>query len=41
VLKLIRVAFADITTDGLREGEWRHLREAELGDLRGRTGASP
>jgi 23S rRNA pseudouridine2605 synthase len=39
VLKLIRVAFADITTDGLREGQWRQLREAEIGDLRARTGA--
>lgn len=38
VLKLIRVAFADITTDGLAEGEWRQLRETELADLRVRTG---
>ena len=38
VLKLIRVAFADITTDGLREGQWRNLREAEVVDLRARTG---
>lgn len=34
VLKLIRVAFADITTDGVEEGKWRHLREDELGRLR-------
>lgn len=40
VLKLLRVAFADITTDGLPEGQWRHLREPELADLRGRTGLS-
>lgn len=38
VLKLIRVAFADVTTDGLREGQWRILRADELGDLRARTG---
>jgi 23S rRNA pseudouridine2605 synthase len=37
VLKLIRVAVADITTDGLAEGEWRHLRASELADLRGRV----
>ncbi len=34
VLKLIRVAFADITTDGVEEGKWRHLREDELAQLR-------
>lgn len=38
VLKLLRVAFADITTDGLPEGTWRHLREAEVGDLKARVG---
>jgi 23S rRNA pseudouridine2605 synthase len=38
VLKLLRVAFADITNDGLPEGQWRHLRETELADLRARTG---
>lgn len=38
VLKLLRVAFADITTDGLPEGSWRHLREAEVGDLKARVG---
>jgi 23S rRNA pseudouridine2605 synthase len=40
VLKLLRVAFADIGNDGLPEGQWRHLREAELADLRARTGLS-
>ena len=34
VLKLIRVAFAGITADGLREGQWRVLREDEVGALR-------
>jgi 23S rRNA pseudouridine2605 synthase len=34
VLKLIRVAFGDLTTDGLDEGQWRQLREDELGQLR-------
>jgi 23S rRNA pseudouridine2605 synthase len=34
VLKLIRVAFADITTDGVEEGKWRHLREGEVEALR-------
>ncbi len=38
VLKLLRVAFADIGNDGLPEGQWRHLRESELADLRARTG---
>jgi 23S rRNA pseudouridine2605 synthase len=37
VLKLLRVAFADITAEGLGEGQWRQLKEAELGDLRERT----
>jgi 23S rRNA pseudouridine2605 synthase len=34
VLKLIRVAFADITPDDLEEGRWRHLREDEILALR-------
>ncbi len=34
VLKLIRVAFADVTGDDLSEGEFRRLRETELGELR-------
>ena len=34
VLKLIRVAFAGITADGLNDGEWRHLREDEVARLR-------
>ncbi len=33
VLKLIRVAFAGITGDGLREGQWRHLRPEEVAGL--------
>ncbi len=33
VLKLIRVSFAGITADGLREGEWRQLREDEIARL--------
>jgi len=33
VLKLIRVAFAGITADGLREGQWRHLRPEEVAGL--------
>ncbi len=37
VLKLIRVAVGDVTTDGLAEGQWRHLRAAELADLRALT----
>ncbi len=40
VLKLIRVAFADVTVDDLPEGQFRQLRETELGDLRTRTGLS-
>ncbi|MEM9463105.1 MAG: pseudouridine synthase [Myxococcota bacterium] len=34
VLKLIRVSFAGITADGLREGQWRQLREDEVARLR-------
>lgn len=34
VLKLIRVAFAGITATGLREGEWRILRDDEVAHLR-------
>lgn len=33
VLKLIRVAFAGITADGLREGQWRHLKPEEVASL--------
>jgi 23S rRNA pseudouridine2605 synthase len=33
VLKLIRVAFAGITGDGLREGQWRHLKAEEVAGL--------
>jgi 23S rRNA pseudouridine2605 synthase len=40
VLKLIRVAFAEIGTDGLREGEWRRLREDEVARLRELVGLS-
>lgn len=40
VLKLIRVAFADVTADDLPEGQFRRLRETELGDLRARAGLS-
>jgi 23S rRNA pseudouridine2605 synthase len=34
VLKLIRVAVGDVTTDGLAEGEFRRLTKAEVEDLR-------
>ncbi len=34
VLKLIRVAFAGVNADGLREGAWRPLREDEIERLR-------
>jgi len=34
VLKLIRVAVGDVTTDGLAEGEFRRLTEAEVEGLR-------
>ena len=33
VLKLIRVSFADLTIDGLADGEWRSLGEAEVATL--------
>ena len=38
VLKLLRVAFADVTADDLPEGQFRRLRETELADLRTRVG---
>ncbi len=38
VLKLIRVAFGDVTADDLDDGQWRHLREAELAELRTAVG---
>lgn len=38
VLKLIRVAFGDVTADDLDDGQWRHLRETELADLRTSVG---
>jgi len=38
VLKLLRVAFADITSEGLADGEWRYLREVEVAELKQRTG---
>ena len=38
VLKLIRVAFADVTVDDLEEGQFRRLKETELADLRVRAG---
>jgi 23S rRNA pseudouridine2605 synthase len=41
VLKVIRVAFANITADGLREGEWRRLREEEIATLRSAAGQRP
>ena len=40
VLKLIRVSFAGITADGLRDGEWRRLREDEVEQLRMVAGAA-
>lgn len=40
VLKLIRVAFAEVTGDGLREGEWRTLREDEVARLRQLAGTA-
>jgi 23S rRNA pseudouridine2605 synthase len=40
VLKLIRVAFAGITADGLREGQWRHLRPEEVASLYTAAGLS-
>jgi 23S rRNA pseudouridine2605 synthase len=41
VLKLIRVAFAGITADGLADGEWRHLREDEVARLRAQAAPAP
>ncbi|MBC7974073.1 MAG: pseudouridine synthase, partial [Myxococcales bacterium] len=41
VLKMIRVAFAGITADGLREGQWRRLREDEIAGLRAAAGQRP
>lgn len=38
VLKLIRVAIGDVTTDGLEEGAFRALRESEVAALRGAAG---
>lgn len=35
VLKLIRVSFADLTIDGLDDGEWRALSAVEVAQLRG------
>jgi 23S rRNA pseudouridine2605 synthase len=40
VLKLIRVAVGDVTTDGLAEGEFRRLSEAEVESLR-HSGTTP
>lgn len=40
VLKLLRVAFADLTADGVAEGDWRHLRPAELAELKSQTGGA-
>ncbi|MBL4683825.1 MAG: rRNA pseudouridine synthase [Nannocystaceae bacterium] len=34
VLKLIRVSFADLTIDGLADGEWRSLTSVELARLK-------
>jgi 23S rRNA pseudouridine2605 synthase len=41
VLKLIRVAFAGITADGLDDGEWRQLREDEVARLRAQAAPKP
>jgi 23S rRNA pseudouridine2605 synthase len=38
VMRLARTAFADVTTDGLRPGEYRSLSREELGLLRERFG---
>lgn len=38
VLKLLRVAFGDVTVEDLAEGQFRQLKEPELGDLRTRAG---
>jgi 23S rRNA pseudouridine2605 synthase len=38
VEKLDRVAYGDLTTGGLRRGEWRYLREREVEGLRKKVG---
>lgn len=38
VLKLIRVSFADLTIDGLADGEWRPLTVVEIARLRSEVG---
>ena len=40
VLKLIRVSFAGVTADGLREGDWRPLREDEIERLRAQASSA-
>jgi 23S rRNA pseudouridine2605 synthase len=34
VMRLSRISFAEITTEGLRPGQWRHLTREELIDLK-------
>src|SRR5690606_13877738 len=41
VLKLIRVAFGSVTGDGLADGQWRHLREDEVAQLRAAVADKP
>lgn len=45
VLKIIRVAIGGVTGDGLDDGQWRRMTEAEVEELRARSrpkrGASP
>ncbi len=41
VLKLIRVAVGDITTEGLEEGAYRRLRESEVAMLAASAGRQP
>ncbi len=38
VLKLIRVSFADLTIDGLADGDWRPLTPVEIARLKGLAG---
>lgn len=38
---LVRVDFAGLTLDGLRSGEWRHLRTAEVRRLKQLVGLEP
>jgi 23S rRNA pseudouridine2605 synthase len=38
VMRLARVAFAEITAEGLRPGQWRHLTRDELSALKKRYG---